>query len=589
MGVVTSHYSPMWVLLLLLVGPLMSSWNSAVAAMCPARCRCDDSLLRASCADAALEVVPIQLNPDVRDIDLARNKITNVHFMFTFYARLETLDISHNSISVLGSKNFEAQTLLLTLNLSYNAIEHLAKDVFRGLTSLRRLDLSENRLKSAHAAAFHDLRSLRELNLADNHLAKFEAESFIALVNLQELILDNNQFLDMPTSNLKHTLSLEKLSVSGNLLETIPKSAFNQCRNLRHLSLEDNVISNLDESAFEGLVALRDLNIANNNLTAVPTVQLSGLVNLTRLTLSGNHIAVLPAVAFQSLFQLRDLRVSQMEALHRIDSRAFVDNVRLEEVWLDDNPALDTLPSRMFHGNSHLKLVSVRNCGLKTIEASHFPIDKLQRLQIAGNPLLCNCSLLWLWQLSQPGSHELQIESSAINASSSSRHQSDTSSTTLTLDASRALCSGPERLQGRALAAVPEYEIRCSAGPLAVAAIVLTIAAALAVIGSVLYYLGCTTDRCRRCCGVRGEKRHGPPQHAPPPPPPMTDKFERYHHSGTTPEYHTIGGPWEPLKSTQTMTRPPDDPSLACYRQLVTHNGNGYKPPLPVRPHVVYV
>lgn len=108
-------------------------------------------------------------------------------------------------------------------------------------------------------------------------------------------------------------------------------------------------------------------------------------------------------------------------------------------------------------------------------------------------------------------------------------------------------------------------------------------------IGSVLYYLGCTTDRCRRCCGVRGEKRHGPPQHAPPPPPPMTDKFERYHHSGTTPEYHTIGGPWEPLKSTQTMTRPPDDPSLACYRQLVTHNGNGYKPPLPVRPHVVYV
>lgn len=79
--------------------------------------------------------------------------------------------------------------------------------------------------------------------------------------------------------------------------------------------------------------------------------------------------------------------------------------------------------------------------------------------------------------------HELQIESSIGNGSTSSKHLQETNIATLSLDAGRALCSGPERLEGRALSAVPEYEIRCSAGPLAVAAIVLTVAAAFAVIG----------------------------------------------------------------------------------------------------------
>lgn len=36
------------------------------------------------------------------------------------------------------------------------------------------------------------------------------------------------------------------------------------------------------------------------------------------------------------------------------------------------------------------------------MEAAHFPLDKLQRLKelkLGGNPFICNCSLLWLWSL----------------------------------------------------------------------------------------------------------------------------------------------------------------------------------------------
>lgn len=43
--------------------------------------------------------------------------------------------------------------------------------------------------------------------------------------------------------------------------------------------------------------------------------------------------------------------------------------------------------------------ISIRGNDLRTLDAAHFPLDRLHRLQLAGNPLVCNCSLLWLWRL----------------------------------------------------------------------------------------------------------------------------------------------------------------------------------------------
>ncbi|KAG8227692.1 hypothetical protein J437_LFUL005393 [Ladona fulva] len=42
-----------------------SMWRHC-AALCPPRCQCDDLTLSATCTDAALEVIPIQLNPEVK-------------------------------------------------------------------------------------------------------------------------------------------------------------------------------------------------------------------------------------------------------------------------------------------------------------------------------------------------------------------------------------------------------------------------------------------------------------------------------------------------------------------------------------------
>lgn len=178
-------------------------------AICPFRCSCDDEALTATCADAGLEVVPIQLNPDVRRIDLTGNRIDNVHFTLGFYGELRELDVSRNRIRALGELNFELQTRLETLNVSDNLIATLARDVFKGLQALRTLDLSGNDLEVVQGVAFATLPNLVELRLSRNKIVSVGDKVFDHLTELAALHLEDNQLLDVPTASLRRLTALK--------------------------------------------------------------------------------------------------------------------------------------------------------------------------------------------------------------------------------------------------------------------------------------------------------------------------------------------------------------------------------------------
>ncbi|XP_050098794.1 leucine-rich repeat neuronal protein 3 [Anopheles aquasalis] len=372
-----------------------------VYTFCPSICTCEgDPNMRTWCIGAGLDVVPIQLNPEMRYINLTANRITSVHFTLTFYYKLEVLDLSLNRIEALGSRNFDTQENLRTLNLSGNAITILPKDALRGLKRLQTLQLTNNRIETVHPAAFHDLRNLIELDLTGNAITSLEPGTLRHLYSLEVLSFQNNQLLEVPYGrNLEHLARLQLLDLSINLLEYIGNDSFVGLRELRTLRLGGNVLSELDSGAFHGLTGLKVLDVVDNNLTVVPTLQLSKLCNLTYLSLSGNYFTVLPAVAFQNLFQLQQLHLDRLDRLERIDVRTFVDNANLRILTLDDNPSFASLPLRLFHGNPALEEISMRRNALTRLDAVHFPLDRLQRLELAGNPLVCNCSLLWLWRL----------------------------------------------------------------------------------------------------------------------------------------------------------------------------------------------
>ncbi|XP_035786283.1 nyctalopin-like [Anopheles albimanus] len=465
---------------------------TATDAFCPSLCTCEsDRYLRTACINASLEVVPIQLNPDVRYINLTANQITNVHFTLSFYYQLDSLDLSHNRIDTLGSKNFEAQEKLRTLNVSHNVLQSLAKDAFRGLKRLELLQLSDNQLEQIHPTAFGTLVSLRRLELRNNRLVSFEYGVLKPLTALETLLLDNNQLLEVPyEGNLEHLRSLAHLELSTNLIEFIGNDSFSELHELRTLRIAGNVLMELDHGAFQGLTALQLIDLADNNLTTIPTAQLSKLYNLTTLTLSGNSFVRLPAVAFRNLFQLRELHLDRLDRLEHIDTRAFIDNTHLQVLTLDDNPSFESLPVRLFHGNPHLIDISMRRNALLTLDAVQFPLDRLQRLKLAGNPLVCNCTIRWLWRL-VTGTIDEDDEDDADGVAFLGRPPPDSNITTvLLLDKDEIGCDLNEDglVTRRTLRHMSESDINCPAHLATVLSVLLALVLLLLGAGAVLVY-----------------------------------------------------------------------------------------------------
>ncbi|XP_058462087.1 nyctalopin-like [Malaya genurostris] len=468
-----------------------------IIGFCPSLCTCEaDRNLRTSCINASLEVVPIQLNPDVRHINLSSNAITNVHFTLGFYYQLEVLDISHNRLDTLGSRNFEAQAKLRTLNLSYNLLSNLLKDSFKGLQMLETLLLNDNRIEKIHPTAFHGLASLLDLDLTNNQIVSLDEDVFRSLSTLETLSLRNNQLLEVPyDANLQFLRSLRHLDLSVNLIEFVANDSFEALRELRSLQLDGNVLTELDLGAFNGLNALKHIHMADNNLTLIPTTQLSKLYNLTTLSLSGNSFIQLPAVSFLNLFHLRELHLNRLDRLERIDARAFVDNTYLQILTLDDNPSFTELPLRLFHGNPHLIDISIRRNALTTLDAAQFPLDRLQRLKLAGNPLVCNCSIRWLWRLVTGTMDEDDSDGIAMVGRSGDSLANIT--TVLMIDKDEIGCDSNEDglITRRILRNMTEGDINCPAHLVTVISVIGSVIVVLLVMFIVMFYRRRTTER----------------------------------------------------------------------------------------------
>ncbi|RZC38339.1 LRR 8 domain containing protein [Asbolus verrucosus] len=434
---------PMWWQTLPTMLVLATIGSASDGALCPARCRCNDETLSASCGSAALEVVPIQLNPEVRHIDLSSNKITHVHFTFNFYDNLITLDLSSNKIKTLGSTNFESQRNLKHLNLSRNEIEKIFKDSLKGLRAVTTLDLSYNRLEELNWETFRELHSLQILKLSENRLVYLE----------------------------------------------------------------------------EGL-----------------------------------------------------FKLDRQELLQRIDTRAFVDNINLEKVWLDDNIAVDRLPTRLFHGNPRVTYLSVRNNRLTNIEVTHFPLDQLRVLKLAGNPLQCNCSLSWLWHLIQEQKLKRLGEITNVTAD-------DDGSGDLVVDLEDIRCAGPEPLTDVLLVDATESQVDCSGSWIAAVSATLTALFIVVIVGGLLYWgpirrarakekeLSAVESRCRnKTSGACSNGRSEPFENI------RTDKCmiapPLIHH-----DYRTLPS-WDPYSADCAST-------MNIYEHLDLNNKT--------RPHIVYV
>ncbi|KAM9842093.1 leucine-rich repeat and immunoglobulin-like domain-containing nogo receptor-interacting protein 2b [Aulostomus maculatus] len=357
------------------------------ALSCPARCECSAQSKSVSCHRKRLTTIPEGIPIETRVLDLSKNKLRIITpDNFSSFQQLEDLDLSDNLISVVESNSFRSQLALRSLNFRSNLLQLVPVGVLSGLTNLTRLDLSHNRLVVLLDHAFQDLRRLTSLEVGDNELVFVSQRAFTGLLGLQSLTLERSNLTVVPTDALAHLHSLVELR-------------------MRHLS-----ISFLKPFSFKRLSRLRRLEIDYwPLLDTLPPFSLHGL-NLTTLFITNTNLSAFPGAALRTLPYLTHLNLSYCRIQH-IHQGELGPLPHLMELRLQGAQLVSIEPFA-FEGLKSLQLLDVSQNRLDSLERGVFASpDNLQRLCLGGNPLVCDCRLLWLLNSHKPPSlHILDIQ-----------------------------------------------------------------------------------------------------------------------------------------------------------------------------------
>ncbi|KAG8143672.1 hypothetical protein E2320_000870 [Naja naja] len=215
--------------------------------------------------------------------------------------------------------------------------------------------------------------------------------------------------LFVPTMIDRRTVELR---LTDNFITVVRRKDFSNMTSLVHLTLSRNTISQILPYAFADLRSLRALHLDNNRLLLIGAEQLKGLPNLRHLILSNNQLQGISPVAFDDFAgTLEDLDLSYnnlarvpWDTVHRLHN--------VNSLSLDHN-LIDFVPEGVFSNLLKLARLDMTSNKLKKIPPDplflRIPVYAKSKgsppsslvLSLGGNPLHCNCELLWLRRLAR--------------------------------------------------------------------------------------------------------------------------------------------------------------------------------------------
>ncbi|XP_048368893.1 leucine-rich repeat and fibronectin type-III domain-containing protein 4 [Sphaerodactylus townsendi] len=238
----------------------------------------------------------------------------------------------------------------------------------------------------------HIDRRTVELRLADNFIRVVEAPDFLNMSGLVDLTLSRNTIDTIRPFAFGDLESLRSLHLDGNRLIEIGEEALRGMLNLQHLILNNNQLVDISVVAFDDfLLTLEDLDLSYNNLQTVPWEGIQGMLFLHTLNLDHNLIDFVMEGTFAELYKLSRLDMTSNR--------------------------LYTLPPDPLFARSQVGVISPT------------PYTSTIVLSFGGNPLHCNCELLWLRRLAREDDMET--------------------------------CASPPQVAGRYFWSVPEEEFTC--------------------------------------------------------------------------------------------------------------------------------
>ena len=378
--------------------------NQVSAAPCTVTsCNYSPDVARADCDGRLIRCIPTNF-PMAITIDLRQNEITRISVnAFAGHSRLQTVDLSTNKIFNIEDGAFMNLRSLTTLMMGFNRINRIGISTFQGLWGLQTLHLNGNSITSIHENAFRGLPMIKELNLAGNTLSALPDAVFTPLTNLRKLFLQENQLVSSPNAKYLVGLSnLMELDLDGNRFTALPN--FSGLVRLGDLDVTDTFISVVPNNSFNHLGHVRDLILSSNKIEVVEPAAFVGLGNLGDFDLSFNLITELHEDTFKPMLGLERLVLSN-NMITTLNPQLFAQLYRLR-ILLIENNHLKIVPP--MYGLRSLQTLSLKSNYLTTFDSTAMgSMPALNKIQLFGNPLQCDCRLRTLrqWYLTPPVRH----------------------------------------------------------------------------------------------------------------------------------------------------------------------------------------
>ncbi|KAM7394896.1 hypothetical protein PAMA_006574 [Pampus argenteus] len=205
-------------------------------------------------------------------------------------------------------------------------------------------------------------RSTVELRLGGNYILRITQQDFGNMTDLVDLTLSRNTISYIQPFSFGDLETLRSLHLDNNRLMELGPDDLRGLINLQHLIINNNQLGRIHDKAFEDLApALEDLDLSYNNLMSLPWGSVHQMINLHQLSLDHNLLDFIPEGTFTDL-----------ERLARLD--------------LTSNRLQKLPPDPIFARAQDSMILTT-------------PYAPQLSLSLGGNPLHCNCEMLWLRRL----------------------------------------------------------------------------------------------------------------------------------------------------------------------------------------------
>ncbi|KAK6185132.1 hypothetical protein SNE40_007431 [Patella caerulea] len=204
-------------------------------------------------------------------------------------------------------------------------------------------------------------------------------------------------------NNLNCLDNLILLNISETRIETLKSNAFSKLRNLKALSLQHMESFRYIESYAFNSSSLERINIRDNELHFKGSemnisLAFSGCTNLKVLDISNNFLGKLNkdewVLLFTKVSQLTYLDISRGYILYL--PKAIPDVLHnLKELRVSLN-GIDFIPPGYFNTLYNITDIYFDGNKLTMLNHTQLPTTKLHHLNLAFNPFVCDCNILWL-------------------------------------------------------------------------------------------------------------------------------------------------------------------------------------------------